>query len=160
VSITPPNVFAPGLPKAMFVAFDGDGKGVAETILDMTRCGGFSLVPVAVSKMASTSFDGCAAIVFPDGIGSVNRDRDAMKFLEKNAAKLKAFRAGGGRILAWGRGAGHLEKSAIPFTCARNGKEAVELLSKWFAKPQDAARADGGNPRGQTPRHKNGNCHP
>lgn len=139
VEIRPPDVFAHGLPKALFVAYDGYGVDVARTILELARHKEFSVVPVAVSKLGSTSFDGYSAIVLPDGIGSGKRVGEAIEFLGENAAKLKVFHARGGMILAWGRGAGHLEKSAVPFVRAKSGEEAVALLSGWLAKPRDAA---------------------
>ncbi len=139
VAIKLPDVFAPGVPKAMFVTYDGFGVGGAKTILVLARHREFSVIPLAVSKIAGTSLDGVSVVMFPDGIGSENRDRDAIKYIDANSAKLRDFVARGGKILAWGRGAAHLEKSAIPFDRAKNGDEAVEMLAKRLAKPAKAA---------------------
>ena len=139
VKIALPDVFAPNKPKAMLVTFDGFGVPVAKTILRLAEHREFTVVPVAVSKISQTPLDKYAVIVFPDGIGSANRDKEALKQLKANDAKLKVFHARGGKILAWGRGAAHLEKSAIPFDRAKNGDEAVKMLAKRLAEPAKAA---------------------
>ena len=131
VKIALPDVFAPNKPKAMLVTFDGFGVPVAKTFLRLAEHREFTVVPVAVSKISQMPLDKYAVIVFPDGIGSANRDKEALKQLKANDAKLKAFLARGGRILAWGRGAGHLEKSKIGFVRAKDGAEAVALLARW-----------------------------
>ena len=130
IAIKPPKP-APGRPKALFVTYDGFGIATARDIMRLTECADkVETAPVAISKISRTPLDGCSAIVFPDGIGSANRDRDAMKYLGRDKDKLKAFLARGGKIVAWGRGAKHLKKAGVPFTAASDGMEAADILSR------------------------------
>lgn len=125
VKLDLPDVLASKKPKAAFVTFDAYGIPVAETILQLAKHKEFTVVPVAVSKLSQTDLDKYAVVVFPDGIGSVNRDKEAAKLLKKNEAKLKAFLSRGGSIVAWGRGAAHLEKTGLDFIRAKDGDDAA-----------------------------------